>query len=98
MRDAPENLAMVADLRSPWKSKAESKVEARNRRNCWRGACSVSPDDGQRLRAFVSTSMRLFKSGLSLKISAERFSTTQLRDARGRARLIAANAGSVCTM
>src|SRR4026209_2919167 len=75
-RRAPERSAIEADLRSPWKSKATSKAEARSRRNCWRGARSVSPDISPRLNAFVSTSMRRSKIGLSFKISEDDLSAT----------------------
>src|SRR5687767_676524 len=94
-RRAPERRAMDADLSSPWKSIAKSKAEARSRRNCWRGARSVSPDINPRLRAFVSTSMRRSKIGLSLKISEERRSTTQEISAFGMASLSAAREGRV---
>jgi hypothetical protein len=63
-RRAPERRAITGDLGD------KSKAEARSRRNCWRGARSVSPDINPRLRAFVPTSMRRSKVGLSLKIFA----------------------------
>jgi hypothetical protein len=63
---APKRRAIVADLAD------KSKAEGRSRRNCWRGARSVSPDINSRLRAFVPTSMRRSKNGLSLKSFALR--------------------------
>src|SRR6185369_8844972 len=96
-RRAPDRRAMEADLRSPWKSKAISKAEARNRRNCWRGARSVSPDISPRLNAFVSTSMRRSRSGLSFKISDDCLSTTHEISAWGIPVRRAARAGKVWT-
>jgi len=63
---APERRAITGDLAD------KSKAEARSRRNCWRGARSVSPDINPRLRALVPTSMRRSKIGLSLKNFAAR--------------------------
>ena len=63
---APERRAIAGDFAD------KTKAEAQSRRNCWRGARSVSPDINSRLRAFVPTSMKRSKSGLSLKNFAER--------------------------
>ena len=61
---APERRAITGVFGS------KTKAEAQSRRNCWRGARSVSPDINPRLRAFVPTSMRRSKIGLSLKFSS----------------------------
>jgi hypothetical protein len=76
---APEMRAIAGDLGN------KSKAEARSRRNCWRGARSVSPDINPRLGAFVPTSMKRFKIGLSLKIFAARCSSTRKVDALDKA-------------
>ena len=60
---APERRAIAGDFAD------KTKAEAQSRRNCWRGARSVSPDINPRLRAFVPTSMRRSKIRLSLKFS-----------------------------
>jgi len=78
-RRAPERRAIAGDLGN------KSKAEARSRRNCWRGARSVSPDINPRLRAFVPTSMSRAKIGLSLKIFAARCSSTRKTDALDKA-------------
>jgi hypothetical protein len=52
------------------KRREAKKNEGRgvNQRNCWRGARSVSPDISPRLSAFVPTTMRRLRIGLSRKI------------------------------
>jgi hypothetical protein len=64
MKRAPTKRAVTEEIGK------KSKTEVRGRRNCWRGARSVSPDINPHLRVFVTTSMRRSKIGLSLKVFA----------------------------
>jgi hypothetical protein len=68
LMDGPEQESF--DLKAKLRVGSEKIIEGRgvNQRNCWRGARSVSPDISPRLSAFVPTSMRRFRIGLSPKI------------------------------